>query len=202
MAFTMPCCKRTMAKARLAHFVLSSTRRAARALGCLLVVLWLFSAQGTELRELKIKRNDEGVWVSYALNFELPTQVQDALMKGVPLYFEAQARLYRNRWYWADKEVATATRTWRLAYQPLTRKYRMSLGGLQQTYDSLNSAVLTMQRASQWKIAEASEFDQDSAHYVEFSYKLDTTLLPRPMQIGIEGQPDWNMNINKSLRFE
>ena len=41
------------------------------------------------------------------------------LLRGVPLYFVWQADVYRKRWYWTDKRVASAVRTLRLAYQPL-----------------------------------------------------------------------------------
>jgi hypothetical protein len=36
---------------------------------------------------------------------------------------------------------------------------------------------------------------------VEFTYRLDTTLLPRPMQIGIGGQPEWTLLVEKTERF-
>jgi hypothetical protein len=57
-----------------------------------------------------------------------------------------------------------------------------------------------VRRVSGWKIAEASQID-DGGHYVEFTYRLDTTLLPRPMQIGIGGQPEWTLLVEKTERF-
>ena len=52
------------------------------------------------------------------------------------------------------------------------------------------------------KIAEPGQVEPGSSHYVEFAYRLDTTLLPRPMQIGIGGQPEWTLVIEKSLALE
>jgi hypothetical protein len=54
---------------------------------------------------------------------------------------------------------------------------------------------------SAWKIAEPSQID-DGRHYIEFTYRLDTTLLPRPMQIGIGGQPEWTLLVEKFQRFK
>ena len=52
-----------------------------------------------------------------------------------------------------------------------------------------------------WKIAEPAQYEEGSRHYVEFSYRLDTNLLPRPLQIGIGGQPDWTLVVEKFQRF-
>ena len=88
-----------------------------------------------------------------------------------------------------------------MAFQPLTRKYRVTFGGLNQNFDNLTDALSAVRRVSGWKIAEAGDIDPGSRHYVELKYRLDTTLLPRPMQIGIGGQPEWTLLVEKSQRF-
>ena len=160
----------------------------------------LVHADQPEFSEFDILRNDDGVALNFALRFDLPRGVEEALTKGVPLYFVAQAEVFRDRWYWRDRQVSKATRVWRVAYQPLTRKYRVTFGGLNQNFDSLNDALATVRRVAGWKVAEAKDID-DGRHYVEFTYRLDTTLLPRPMQIGIGGQPEWSLVVEKVQRF-
>ena len=118
----------------------------------------------------------------------------------MPLHFVADASLFRERWYWRDQRVSRVTRTWRLAYQPLTRTYRVSFGGLNQSFDSLADAVASVRRMGRWKLTEPGQIEEGEQYYVEFSYKLDTTLLPRPMQIGIGGQPDWTLQLEKTQR--
>jgi hypothetical protein len=167
------------------------------------LVLWAplpARAEQPEFTEFEITRNDEGVILNFALRFELPRGVEDALTKGVPLYFVAEAEVFGDRWYWRDRKINKASRVWRVAFQPLTRKYRVSFGGLNQSFDSLNDALASVRRVSGWKIAEPAQID-DGRHYVEFTYRLDTTLLPRPMQIGIGGQPEWTLLVEKSQRF-
>ncbi len=158
-------------------------------------------ADGPEFTEFKILRNDEGVFLDFALRFDLPRNVEEALQKGVPLYFVADAEVYRYRWYWRDRRVARATRVWRLAFQPLTRKYRVTFGGLNQNYDTLADALAAVRRVADWKIVEEGLIEEGARHYVEFSYRLDTTLLPRPMQIGIGGQPEWTLIVERAQRF-
>jgi hypothetical protein len=148
----------------------------------------------------EVGQDEEGVSVSYTLNFELSRSVEDALNKGVPLYFLAEAEVFRERWYWRDKRVAHATRLWRIAFQPLTSQYRVTFGGLNLTYNSQAEALAAMRRTVRWKVAETGQIEPGK-HYVEFSFRLDTTLLPRPMQIGISGQPDWSLSLERTQRF-
>ena len=159
------------------------------------------AADGPELVSLEVSQDEEGVSLNYSLNFELSKSVEDALNKGVPLYFLAEAEVYRERWYWRDKRVGHATRLWRIAYQPLTSSYRVTFGGLNITYNSQAEALAAMRRAVRWRVAEAGQMEAGKGHYVEFSFRLDTTLLPRPMQIGISGQPDWSLSVVRTQRF-
>jgi hypothetical protein len=176
------------------------------------LVLWLLAvaavvaprlshADTPEFSEFEIARGDDGVVLSFALRFDLPRGVEDALTKGVPLYFVAETEVFRDRWYWRDKSIARNNKVWRVAYQPLTRKYRVTFGGLNQNFDSLSDALASVRRVTAWKIAESREVD-DGRHYVEFRYRLDTTLLPRPMQIGIGGQPEWTLLVERSERVK
>ena len=36
--------------------------------------------------------------------------VEEALVKGIPMYFLAEADVVRHRWYWSDKAVASVQR--------------------------------------------------------------------------------------------
>lgn len=161
------------------------------------------AAQNPELHGFEVTRGDDGVYLAFSLEVDLPRGVEDALHKGVPLYFVAQAELFRSRWYWRDKRISVAERTWRLAFQPLTRKYRVIFfGGLNQSYDSLADALVAVSRLSSWRIADGQALEDGGGHYLEFSYRLDTSLLPRPLQIGLGGQADWNLRVEKLQRID
>ena len=154
-----------------------------------------------EITSFEIARDEDGVFLSYAVNFELGRGPEDALAKSVPLFFVAEAELFRDRWYWRDRRVAHATRVWKVVYQPLTSTYRVTtVGGLSQNYPTREEAIVAISRSSRWKIAEAGQLD-DGHHYLEFNYRLDINLLPRPMQIGISGQPDWQLSVKRTQRI-
>jgi len=101
--------------------------RALRALVacCLLFVLApaAMAQPTTEIVQLRLERADEGgVLLSANVKFELPPVIDDALDKGIPMFFVAEATLLRDRWYWYDKQVTSVARHMRLSYQPLTRR--------------------------------------------------------------------------------
>jgi len=180
-----------------------------RALATLLIVsCWLLlaappaRADAVQLVALEVARTDDGVLLDFTTSFALPRTVEDALQKGVPLHFVAQADLYRSRWYWRDAHVARAMRTWRLAWQPLTRSYRVSFGALNQSFETLSEALGALRGAAHWRIADAAQLEEGASYYIEFSYRLDTSQLPRPMQIGLAGQADWNLSVERTLRLE
>lgn len=171
-----------------------------------------WSQNAVELPNLRVEQNADGLYLSASLNFELTAAVEAALLKGIPMNFVAEAQVFRDRWYWYDKNVSVATRTVRLAYQPLTRRWRVNVSSvaaeevgaasLSQNFEQLQDAMGVVRRIARWKIADGNEVDVDSRHNVEFRFRLDTTALPRPMQIGITGNSEWNLSVQRRVRPE
>lgn len=156
-------------------------------------------AEGVELALLSTRRAEDGLELSFTTRFELSHAAEDALHKGVPLYFVAEATVLRNRWYWRDARVGQAERTWRLAWQSLTRQYRVSTGGLHQSFATLDEALTVIRGQSAWRIAEPKDIEDGGSYYLEFSYKLDVTQLPRPMQIGL--QSGFSLSVEQKRSF-
>ena len=154
-----------------------------------------------ELSSFELQQGEEGVLLSYAVNIDLSRGVDDALSKAVPLFFVAEAEVFRERWYWRDQRIAHAVRTWRIVYQPLTSTYRVTFAGRSQNYATREEAFAAISRGARWKIAEPAQIEDGSHHYLEFTYRLDTSLLPRPMQIGIGGQADWALAVQRKQRL-
>lgn len=155
-----------------------------------------------EVTQLRLERGDEGVLLSASVRFDLPAAVEDALAKGIPMFFATEAVLFRDRWYWYDKQVVTATRHMRLSFQPLTRRWRLVVsatpignsGALGQTFETREEALAAVQRVSRWKIADNADLDPEARHNVDFRFRLDVSQLPRPFQIGAVGQAEWSIN--------
>lgn len=158
---------------------------------------------------LRLERVDGALLLSTVLDIDLPETVQSALLKGVPVVFVARADLLALRWYWTNRSVRTTVRHMRLAYQPLTRRWRVQVAPgeispsgvgvtLAQTHDSLTEAMAVVSRFSNWRVAEPEDLDDGGRYRLDFSFRLDVTQLPRPLQIGLIGQDDWNISLSAS----
>jgi len=167
-----------------------------------LTLLLPVRAAAPELTSFELSRAEDGLHLDYSVNFELPRGAEEALGKAVPLYFIAEAEVFRSRWYWRDKRVASASRSWRIVFQPLTFTYRVTFAGISQSYSSRAEAFAAIRRGVHWKIAEPGQLEDGASHYVEFSFRLDNSLLPRPMQIGIGDTPDWALAVERVQRVD
>jgi Domain of unknown function (DUF4390) len=180
------------------------------------VLLWVLLAAPAralepEVRQHELRRLADGAQLSVRLTLEPSPAVEDALLKGVPIYFAWQADIVRERWYWTDKRISSATRTLRLAYQPLTRRWRVSqstdggasASGLQyalhQNFDSLNEALAGISRVATWQIAEPGRLEEGVKYLAQWRFRLDLSLLPRPFQIGVANQPGWLVEVDRTL---
>lgn len=166
----------------------------------------------TVINTMRLERTEDGLHLSAQVKFDLPMIVEDALIKGIPLFFVAEAEVTKDRWYWSDKKVAIAMRQMRLSFHPLTRRWRLNVTNgvigntglgvsLPQYFDSLSDALAKIQRISNWKIAELTEVESDASHTVDLRFKLDVSQLPRPFQIGLIGNGDWTIYAIKSMRI-
>ncbi len=185
------------------------------ALACSLVVPARAQPQpaaGAEITEFQVERDEGELLLTATVKFELTSQVEDALLKGIPMFFVAEVEVFRDRWYWTDLKVASEARHMRLAYQPLTRRWRLNVGPrplgssgvgvmLAQNFDSLAEALSAIQRFSRWRIARAADVDPDTRHTLRFRFALDVSQLPRPFQIGAVGQSDWDIAVSRTMRL-
>jgi len=180
---------------------------------CLCFMPWAnaqsVSTQGVQLSDFKLERQDDAYVLSSTLNFELPQAVEDALSKGIALYFMAEVQVAKERWYWYDKYLAKQERHYRLSYNPLSRRWRLATSskpinnsGLGVTmgvpYDSLSEALSAIKRSSEWRVVESSEIEPGGKYRLDYQFKLDLTQFPRPFQIGTLGESDWSMSVKRS----
>jgi hypothetical protein len=185
----------------------------------LLLLAWLglvataALAREPQVEQIALHRTTDGLFLSARLEVAPSPAVEDALLRGIPLYFVWQTEVVRDRWYWSDKRVASAQRTLRLIYQPLTRRWRVSVsnlpdagrGGaglqyaLHQNFDDLSGALAGVSRVLRWRIAETADLAPGGDQRVELAFRLDLSLLPRPFQIGMANQPEWLVDLRRRI---
>ena len=153
------------------------------------------AAEGIEFVEASLEATDEGYRLSSSFSVELTRSVEDALSRGVPLYFTLQVELSRSRWYWFDEVAAKATRRIRLSYNVLTQQYRASIdGSLHRNFTRLDDMLALLRRPGRWVVAEPGSLARGANYTVSVQLALDVSELPKPIQVSAMGSDDWRMS--------
>jgi len=126
-------------------------------------------------------------------DFELNSSLEDAVNKGIPLYFTTEFELTRPRWYWFDEQPVSVTQTLRLSFQPLTREYRVSSGGLQQGFPSLAEALAVVKHVTSWHVIDRNQVQPGQTYTASVRMQLDTALMPKPFQVDAVNNRDWTL---------
>jgi hypothetical protein len=189
-----------------------------------LLLAWLFvaaaHAEGITVNKVEVRLGDDGYQLSAGYDISLNFVVQQALSRGIPLYFVGEFSLTRSRWDWLDNaqqslsrrikgyfvdeptpthwswldaEIFKGEQTFKLSYNVLTQRYRISRGGLFQNYASLEEALNMLARQSSEAIPP--ELIKKNGKYMAAArLRLDITQLPKPLQVNALTDNDWTLD--------
>jgi hypothetical protein len=151
-------------------------------------------ADGVDLIQARLESSEDGVRLAAAFSFELNRGLEEALLRGIPMYFTTEVVVSRPRWYWFDEIAVRAAQTIRLSYNVLTRQYRISTGGLQQNFTDLEEALAVIRRPPRWLIAPRGVFKPGETYEVALRMGLDVGQLPKPFQVNAMNNSDWRLS--------
>ena len=133
----------------------------------------------------------------YVLNaqfeFAFNPTLEEALQKGISLYFVLEFEIGRPRWYWLDEKIAQLAVQYRLTYTPLTRQYRLTSGLLAQQVDSLEEVQRILSRVVSRPVVARDALAAGTRYEVGVRLRLDGALLPKPFQINALTSRDWTL---------
>ena len=141
--------------------------------------------------ELKIAEGD--LQLSAEFELTLTSALEEALEKGIPLYFTIEFELSRTRWYWTDEKLAQWSITYRVSYNALTRQYRVASGPLGQQFESLEEVQRFIARVSSRPIVRAETLTRGVKYEAAVRFKLDVNQLPKPFQVNALASKDWQL---------
>ncbi len=149
-----------------------------------------------EITNQQFSASEDGYVVSADFRFELTPRLEEAVNKGVVLYFVLDYEMTRARWYWLDEKLVDRSLTYSLSYHALTRQFRLSTGGLHQSFATLSDALTVLSRLRNWLVIDKSEkmLRSGEPYQAALRLRLDATQLPRPFQISALGNKDWNLS--------
>lgn len=153
------------------------------------------AAEGIELVDASIEASDEGYRLASSFSIELSRTLEEALMRGVPLYFTLQVQVSRPRWYWFDDVAIKSSRTFRLSYNLLTQRYRVSIdGNLHRNFSRLDDMLALLRRPGRWVIGDSNALARDAAYTVSVQLGLDIAQLPKPIQVSAMSNNEWRLS--------
>jgi len=150
-------------------------------------------AEGISINRTEAYRVEDGYRLSASYDINLTFTAQQALTRGVPLYFVGEFVLTRSRWYWLDEEVFRGEQTVKFSYNALTRQYRVSRGALFQNFSTFEDALNILARQNLATIP-AELIRKDDSYVAAVRFRLDVAQLPLPLQVNALTGKDWVLN--------
>ena len=154
-----------------------------------------FLAQAAEIgiRDAKLIAVDDAYALSADFSVPINPRLEEAIGKGVVIYFTVEFELTRARWYWFSEQIVHKGRTFQLSYHALTRQYRLSTGALHQQFNTLDQALLVMSRMRAWPVIDKAELRSDQPYQVGLRMYLDLSQMPKTFQVSALANKDWNL---------
>jgi hypothetical protein len=165
------------------------------ALACAMLAAMPFAARAdtiaVKFAELRAEED------AYVLNAEFDVSInatlEEALQRGVPLYFVYEFELMRPRRWWVDEKVVSLSWQYRVSFNALTRQYRVSSGLLAQTVDTLEEVERMLSRVTSRAVATRDQLAKGVTHEAAVRLRLDVNQLPKPFQVNALASRDWSL---------
>ena len=170
-------------------------RHALRLLGAACLVLGMPRARADTIPTVSadLRVDDGDVLLSAEFAFALTPVLEEALEKGIPLYFTIEFELVRTRLLWFSEKVAEWSITYRVSYSALTRQYRVSSGPLGQTFESLADVQRFIGHVSSRQVARVDDLVKGARYEAAVREKLDVNQLPKPFQVNALASREWQL---------
>jgi hypothetical protein len=166
-AFITRCCKRLEAGLLL----------------LLLLAATCAQAGSIEPQRAALTPGEDGYTLSAEFKVDLGNRLEDAVARGVPLYFNLEFVLERSRKYWVNEHITTRSLSYRLAYSSLTRQYRLTTGNLHQNFGSLAEAMRVVGRIAALPVLDKDALKNGESYEAAVRLALDRSQLPKPFQV-------------------
>ena len=168
---------------------------AALLLALLFNVFGALAAQphGIEVRRASVALAEDHYVLDADIEMVLSAPLEDALHKGIPLYFLLEFEMVRSRWYWFNDKAVSLQQQYRLSYSALTRQYRISIGAFYQNFVTLGEALQYLTRVRRREDLEPGTLSKGSIYTASLRLRLDTTQLPRPFHLNALGSREWSL---------
>ena len=151
-------------------------------------------AEGIKIKSFELEKVEVDWLLNASFQIELAPGLEDAVQKGVVLYFQTEFELTRGRWYWFEEKSVTAQRQTRLSYQPLTQQYRIASEGFTFSAPTISEALQAVGSTGGWRVIDNAQLDQGKLYQAALRMSLDLSKLPKPFQVNALNNRDWSVS--------
>lgn len=155
----------------------------------------IFAAnEGIQIKSAELKQVDDMYYLYGQMNVTLGSTLEEAVKKGVSLYFITEFEFRRPRWYWLSEDLAHISRTTRLSYNALLRQYFVSGVNVHaRSVDKLEDALQILGEINAWPVISREQLSKRETYQATLSMRLDTSQLPKPLQINAIATGRWEL---------
>jgi len=150
-------------------------------------------AEGIAIQSASVEQADDGWNLEAAFDIQFSQRLEEAVNRGVPLYFVVEFELARPRWYWFDEKPVVQTQVYKISYTPLLRQYRLTLGNQYQNFTRFEEVTRVLSRLRGWHVADNGALKKDQVYQASLRMRLDTAQLPKPFQLNAIASRDWTL---------
>ena len=160
----------------------------------LVLLLFIGTTQAADIvaERARLIAGDEGYSLNADYKVSLNPRLEEAVNKGIALFFTADFELTRSRWYWFERTVVQHSKTFQLSYHALTRQYRLSSGALHQSFSTLAEALQVLSRLRYWLVIEKGEISEGVEYTASTRLRLDPSQMAKTFQVSALSNRDWN----------
>jgi hypothetical protein len=164
-------------------------------LGCWLAIApHAQAADKSAVKQAVIRATAQGYVLDADIDIALNRTLEDALVKGINLYFVVELELSRPRgWWWLDEDIAEPVRKLRIYYHLLLRRYIVETGYTTRTAETLSGALALLGKINEWQVLERGALKTGRRYDGRLRLRLDTTQLPKPLSITGVGGDNWDL---------
>jgi Domain of unknown function (DUF4390) len=148
---------------------------------------------GIEVERAAFVAADDHYVLEADIEIVLSAPLEDALKKGIPLYFTLEFELVRARWYWFNEKAIAQQQQYRLSFNALTRQYRIGVGAFYQNFPVLADALQFMSKVRRREDLESGALSKGTSYTAGLRLRLDTSQLPRPFNLNALGSREWSL---------
>jgi hypothetical protein len=152
-----------------------------------------YAAEGISVTAATLEAVDDGWQLDAEFDIQFNPRLEEAVNRGVPLYFVLEFELSRPRWWWFDEKPVQFSQTYKISYTPLLRQYRLAVGNVYQNFTRFDEVTRVLSRLRGVTIAERGAFKKDVTYQAGIRMRLDTAQLPKPFQINAIASRDWTL---------